>query len=158
MIDWLHNWITGLTGAGILLAAALAVTPEGSGKRMVRFGGGLVLLIVLCRPFVSGIPLELPDIRSAWASDAGHGEEIAKQMQTQLIEERLSAYILSKGRQMGLDILVTAEAELYDGVIMPVRVGITLRGNAPVTDVETLTRWIEKECGIPVKNQQWTRR
>ena len=119
----------------------------------------LILTLVLLYPLfsVDGLSLTLPDAGPGLESGVRNGQEISKQMQAQLIEERLSAYILSKGQQLELDLLVSITTEEQNGLIVPAGVDIFCRGSASVTSVETLTRWIESECGLSASRQNWRR-
>ncbi len=158
MTTWLRDWVTGLTGAAIVATVALAVTPEGTVKKMVRLAVGLVLLLMTVKPLLTA-----PDISAAWAGErqasnqaAADGEVISQGLQMELIERELSAYILSKGQQLGLSLDVEVAVTWVDGAPSVSGVSIASHGG-DVRAVETMTRWLSDECGLPVSLQHWRR-
>ena len=149
--EFIRNWVMTLTGTGIVVAVALALTPEGTIKKIVRMGAGIVLLLATLSPLV-----QLNDIE--WRPDAyinamtvDGGQEIALQAQKAIIADRLSAYISAEGD--GLAAIVTVEA--FDDAIAITGVEINYPRGKQITDIERVTRRIAEIYGIPAYKQTW---
>lgn len=158
MSEWLKSWVMGLTGTGILAAVALAVTPEGTIKKITRMGVGLVLLVMTVKPLTDlrGIELTWDSGLTAQAAVEA-GQTISQDLQVQLIHERLSAYIFAKGESLGLTLEVTPELTEIDGVLTVTGVELVCLKNDTVTAIEEMTRWLTDNCGIAPSQQHWRR-
>jgi hypothetical protein len=156
----LRSWILGLAGAAMVTAAAMTVTPEGKVKKIVALICGLMTVIALIKPFIGLDYTNFSKFLTQYRNDAEtFSSEIANENENltrRIIEERCQAYILDKGKSLGisdLDVTVTA-AWSEEGYWFPVGANL-------VTNADTLTRGklsdcIEAELGIPQEELIWS--
>ncbi|MDR0813273.1 MAG: hypothetical protein LBO63_04645 [Oscillospiraceae bacterium] len=117
MSTLIHQWIIGLAGAAVITVICKTITPEGKTKKTLTLICGFVLLIALVRPFVS-FDYDSFTINTSRFSDsvAAFSEDITqanKNITKRLIEERFVEYIISKGKEQGLEIAAcTTRAEI----------------------------------------------
>ena len=139
--------------ATALLSGILAsITPRGGGRRVVEMCGGLLLMMVLLRPFSGFAPDGFWDMEAlrdpdAEASVLKEGREIVKQ----IIEERTGAYILNKSEQAGLAIQVNVVCT--DDVLAPTPWAVTIRSKRPEHARNALGKILADDLGIPPERQ-----
>lgn len=156
----LRDWVLGLTGAALVSAAARMLAPEGRVKRVVALVCGLVTILALISP------LRRLDAESFAAFAARYREEgraaaagaqiSEEKLLRRIIEERTAAYILDKGRSLGIDdlrVTVTAE-KLEDGTFVPKSARLTTK--AGETARRKLGEIIEAELGISPEELDWS--
>lgn len=135
----------------MLVSVATQLGPEGALRKIVRFTGGLLLLLAMLRPIADYEPNA-----AAWSA-SGYSEAVAR-LELELAAERENtlrhgiaeeweAYIEDKAGSLGA--AVRAEAELDAGNGVPERV--TLRGAYS----EELSRFLASELGIAKEKQIW---
>ncbi len=154
--DWIRNWILSLTGAALVCAAALRLTPEGRVKGVLRMLCAVTMAAALLSPFLrdSALPdyaLELARYRAAAEALTGEGAALGQELDRGIIEQRMEAYILDKARSLGAP-LTGARVTLRwstEGIWLPDRAELT------GTYSETLSRLLESERGIPRQAQTW---
>lgn len=140
-----------MIACAVLVSVAGQLCPEGALRTVVRFTGGLLLLLALLRP----IARYEPDA-AAW-NTGGYREAVA-QLEQELTAERENAlrrgiaeewqaYIEDKAESLG--VAVRAEAELGAENGVPKRV--TLRGAYS----EELSRFLASELGVAKEKQIW---
>ena len=54
-MEALKGWFTAITGIIVLSAIGEGILPSGNMKKYVRILFGIILVIVICRPFISGM-------------------------------------------------------------------------------------------------------
>ncbi|MCL2030551.1 MAG: hypothetical protein FWG93_03310 [Oscillospiraceae bacterium] len=141
--------------ATALLTGILAsVTPRGGGRRVVEMCGGLLLLLVLLRPFGAlgtggGGVWDLEALR-AGETEASILRE-GREWINQIIAERTGAYILNKSEAAGLAVQVHVVCS--DDVSVPVPWAVTIRSARPEHARGALARMLEEELGIPPERQ-----
>ncbi len=153
MTGWLREWLTGLIAAAMVLSLLYALVPKGTMHAILRFSGGLVLLLAVLRPLMQVNVEELRVHYRAYEREvdrqiALYQEENQTQM-AEIIEEELSAYISKKAAERGCACEVQVETELQDGIPMPCGVALNIPYDA------SLAQWIGAEIGIAEENQSW---
>ena len=120
MMEWMKQWLLGVTGAAILAALAEGIMPEGGIRPIGKLVCGLMLLAAVLKPLagldVTAFPEEL-------LYDIPHSQQLEEETQArmkQLIEEEFSAYSMDKARDFGVDcgIRVTCQRE-ESGLFLP---------------------------------------
>ena len=140
-----------MVACAVLVSVATQLCPEGALRKIVRFTGGLLLLLVMLRP----IARYEPDA-AAW--NAGGYREAVTRLEQELsterenalrdgIAEEWEAYIEDKAGSLGVEIRAEAELGAENGV--PER--LTLHGAYS----EELSRFLASELGIAKERQQW---
>lgn len=151
----LRDWLLGVVAAAMAVALAQALTPEGAVKRIGRLAGGLVLLLAVVKPvgdLAAGrltLPgLALPTLGTEEAGQAG--EEVMKS----LIAQKVGAYIVDKGRELGLscEATVTVAEGASD---WPVPWEAEIRGSWSEEQRQALSRAVEEELDIPAQRQSF---
>ena len=140
-----------MVACAVLVSVAAQLCPEGALHKIVRFTGGLLLLLAMLRPVAGYEPGAV-----AWSA-GGYREAVAR-LERELTAERenalrdgiaeeWAAYIEDKAESLGA--AVRAEAEMGDGDGLPERV--TLRGAYS----EELSRFLASELGVAKEKQTW---
>ena len=103
-MEWLSDWLIGVTAAAILCALADRLMPEGSVRRVSKLAMGLVMLAALLRPLVqveTSSPLDVwADYQARTAAQAQELEAERDQAMKRIIEQEFSAYIVDKAAQL----------------------------------------------------------
>lgn len=159
-MEWLRGWVTGIASAAFLLAIAQAVTPPGTGKKVVRLAGGLVMVLVVIRPLlgVSLSDFSLRDIPAIATMDRSfeNVENAGMSAMQTIIEERTAAYILTEVQTRNLSLTVTVSAKALSEGEVPMPYAVTLRGaEVSKAEQESLARWLETQVGLPRERQTW---
>lgn len=150
---FLRQWLLGVVACAMLVSLFEQVCPEGSLRRVVRFTGGLLLLLAMLRPLA-----EIEPEHSSW--DPGSYREAVAQLELELgrthenaladgIASELEAYIEDKARGLGAEVRAEVKTTVRGGVPSPERV--TLHG----TYNEALARTIAAELGVTEEKQLW---
>lgn len=154
MMESLRTWLSSIVAVTLLLSIAQSLVPEGTLRRVAGFTGGLVLLVALVRPVLSG---GLPDLTletERWTA-AIEEEQAALSREGEdalaaLIAERTASYIWDKGAALGLE--VTASVETRTGEAgLPVPYSVELEGAWS----QALSAYIADELNIPPERQVW---
>lgn len=153
MTTWLREWLTGLIAAAMVLSLLYALVPKGTMHAIIRFGGGLILLLAVLRPLLR---INVEELRTHYRT---YQQEIDQQIHiyqeesqtqmTSIIEEEMAAYISKKADEMGFACEVQVETELRDGIPIPCGVSLNIPYNV------SLSRWITEELGISEEKQNW---
>lgn len=160
MMEWMKEWIVGVTAASVLLATVKTMIPKGSIKQVGEFACGLILLLAVAAPLTEldegSLSLALTEFRMAdWESS-----ELLKLENTELIkeiiDEKTCAYISDKAKELGMDCTAEVDYEYSDdGFAYPVSVRI--RGSWTDTQRSQLTAFLESELVISKDNQTYER-
>lgn len=156
----IKSWILGLTGAAILTAVAMAVTPEGRVKKVTQLVCGAVVILALISPVV-GFDYETFAISAAMYRQQGQEysqslEESSAAITRLIIEEECEAYILDKGARAGAgEMTVSVEAQWSEeGCWYPCMAEIKTDADESVK--KELCMYIEGELGIPEEKIIWS--
>lgn len=156
----LKQWITGITCAAIIAAAAQALAPPGRVKKAGRLAVGLLLLLAVLKP-LGGLDYDalagaLARYRPDSAACAAALEEKNQAVLKTVIEEKTGAYISDKAEALGMN--CAAEVTYYygpDGEVRPE--AVVVRGEFTENQQAQLSRALEGELGIPAARQSFER-
>lgn len=152
----MRQWVSSITAASMLAAVAMALTPSGRVKQVLRLACALMCALAVAGPLakldLGGLAAAMAKYEQKAEAITAQAEEEAKMLDRTYIEERCEAYILAKA----------AEAELaVDGVSLSARWdedglvwypwSVTVQ--APYNG--GLAGLIESELGIPAERQDW---
>lgn len=159
MSEFLRSWILSLTGASILSACAMAMTPEGPAKKAVKTVCGIVACLALISP-VAEAELDSYDgvfrkYKEEAAAVSVEIDGINKKILRDIIESETEAYISDKGILLGLDIKsVRVDTQLReDGYYHPYSAVVT--GHIDDYGKKQLGRYMLTELGIHEENIYW---
>ena len=159
MSDFVHNYIQTLVYSAVFCFLALALTPEGSGKKAVGIACAAAMMIAVISPVVSidlgDYSKTLTEYKLKAEEYAGNGKTESENLNRLHIQDRCQAYILDKAKEIGADISeITVTAEWSsDGFWYPVsceiRYGCSDRQRAE------LEAFIGAQLGISKDEQKW---
>lgn len=152
-MTFLRSWLLSVTACAVLVSIVQQLTDGGAMKKIVRFVGGMVLMLAMLRPLLS-LTFDLPEL------DGGHYREAVEALKETLNAEQDSAlgdsiaaqtqaYIEDKASSLGLSVRAEVQTALRDGVPFPD--SVTLYGE----NSAALGAYIVQELGIAEENQLW---
>ncbi len=152
-MEFLRQWLLGAVACALLVSAAEQLCPRGSVRTVMRFVGGLLLMMALLRPLTR---LRIPD--AAW--DTASYREAVTRAETSLALERENtlrrgiaaqweAYIEDKAESLGAAVRAEVELETRGGAALPGRV--TLHGPYSAA----LAGYLANELGVAKEKQLW---
>lgn len=152
MIEAIRGWIISVAAAAFLVSLSQSLIPEGTVRKIAGFAGGLVLLLVMLKPFpgvdVSGLELGYEDYAMEIQQRQTELKEQSNQTMGELIAEKTEAYILDKAAALGISCTVRVLMEPgKDGT--PIPTGAELTGEKS----DALADYMERELGIPKERQ-----
>lgn len=153
-MSFLRQWLLGVVGCALAVSLAQRVCGSGSMRAVMRFAGGLTLVLCLVQPLRGAAPEALlPDLAAYRAEAAQREAELRAQYESALSEriaQRTGEYIEAEARQRGLSVHAEVDVQSVDGVLLPVQA--TLHGPYSAA----LAEWIASTLGITEEEQQWT--
>ena len=159
MSEIFREWILRLAGAAILPACAMALTPEVKARKAVRAVCACITLLAFIYPLMEMKIGEIDDVFSDYREQvqavSGEIMDVNEKIQTDIIESETEAYILDKGKNLGLE-MVSAEVEAKgreDGNFYPYTVKIEGRGNGGA--VQSLKDIVAAELGVAPDKIYW---
>lgn len=160
MMEFVREWLLGVTCAAMALALAEIVAPEGGVKRVCRLAGGLVLLLAAVSPVLK---LDEADLSRALTeyrvTTQDYGDALVEKnnlLYRTIIEEKTAAYILDKAEELGISCQVEVTFE-YDRDGTPCPYEVSLCGTWTDEQLSRLSRTLEADLGIPAERQRFER-
>jgi hypothetical protein len=153
-MSFLRQWLLGIVGCALVISLAQRACTNESMRAVMRFAGGLTLVLCLVQP-LRGAAADalLPDIGAYRAEAAQRESELRVQYEAALSEsiaQRTDEYIEAEAQRHGLAVRAEVRVQSVDGVLQPVQT--TLHGPYSAA----LAEWIEATLGITEEAQQWT--
>lgn len=153
MMDAIGQYIYRVCGAALISAVIRHLTKESGVCQMIA---GLFLALTVLAPFadlrLGDFEKLLPDIDNGAQIAVENGKADYEKELVRCISDRVEAYILDKGQDLGLSL--TVEIELSDDA-MPKPVGVRLRGEASPYAKRRMQQILADELGIAKENQLW---
>ena len=155
MMDWMRNWIIGVTCASILLSAMQTLMPSGGVKKAGRIAGGLLLLLAVAAPLmeldVRALALSLTEFRMEQSGSSALLELENKRLVKEIIAEQTAAYISDKARELEIECGVEVTYEFGEnGTAYPV--SVILVGNLSPDQREKLSEFIQINLAVSKEN------
>ncbi len=152
-MEILRQWLLSVVGCAFLVSLACQTAPAGAVREILRFAGGLTLILCMLRP-LGGVELDASAFDlSAWGGERAALEEAySAELSDELgavIAERTGAYIEDKADAIGLAVTAQVEARESGSTILPY--AAVLYGERS----EALAALMETELGIPRERQEW---
>ena len=156
---FLHGYIQTLVYSAAFCFVALAVTPDGIGKKAVGIVCAAAMIIAVISPIasidMSDYSKSLSEYKLAAQKYAESGKQDSEILNRMYIQDKCRAYILDKAKKVGADVTeanVTAEWS-NDGFWYPVKCEI--KSDCTDDARAKLAGYIEAELGISKDNQKW---
>ena len=152
-MTFLRSWLLSVTACAVLVSIAQQLTDGGTMKKVVRFVGGMVLMLAMLRPLLS-LTFDLPELDGENYREAVEAlkETLSAEQDSALsnsIAAQTQAYIEDKASSFGLSMRAEVQTALRDGVPLPD--SVTLYG----TKSAALSAYIAQELGIAEEKQLW---
>ena len=152
-MTFLRSWLLSVTACAVLISIAQQLANDGAMKKIVRFVGGMVLMLTMLRPLLS-LSFDLPALDGESYREAVEAlKETLSAEQEDALRERIAAqtqaYIEDKASSLGLSVRAEVQTALRDGVPFPD--SVTLYGE----NSAALGAYIVQELGIAEENQLW---
>jgi hypothetical protein len=126
-------------------------------SRQIKLITGLFMVLAILSPLadlrMNDLSHILPDVSDEVKESVEKGQESYSKELARCISERVEAYILDKGGQLGVSLDV--QVELSEDP-MPVPVRVRLKGNVSPYTKSRLQQILAKELGIGKEDQIWT--
>ncbi|HHU06166.1 MAG TPA: hypothetical protein GXZ65_06795 [Clostridiales bacterium] len=160
MIGLFRSWILGLTAASIIAAVLISISPAGKPRKITTFAAAFMLVVAMVKPILS---FDFSTFQSSVLKYGVMAEDYSSLLKEEnyrlmrvIIEERSSAYISDKAKNIGIeDIAVTVLTQKGDdGYPYPQEVSIEAR--CTQAQKTALTDYIESEFGVPKSKQHWS--
>lgn len=153
VMDLIRHWLLSIVCTAFLVSLIDRLSPDGAIRQLIRFGGGLVLLLCVLQPLgEADITEYLPDISALSAEKSALEEYYREESKSDLsavIAARAGEYIEDKARALGFEVTAEVSVQEEDGRIVPY--SAVLYG----TKDKTLTELLACELDIPLERQEW---
>ena len=158
MMEWMRQWLLGVTCAAMLVGILRALLPKGGVGAAGRLAGGLLLMIATVQPLLAldpdALAQRLTQLRLEQAAQTQQLEEFGGDLLEELIEEQTQAYILDKAEELGMDCQVEVTCRRQEeGVPVPDRVRVS--GTFTGAQRDRLSQIIETDLAIPEEAQSY---
>ena len=125
-MTFLRSWLLSVTACAVLISIAQQLANDGAMKKIVRFVGGMVLMLAMLRPLLS-LSFDLPALDGESYREAVEAlKETLSAEQEDALRERIAAqtqaYIEDKAASLGLNVRAevrTAYMTVYHCRILP---------------------------------------
>ena len=153
------QWIIGLAASALITGVALAVTPEGRVRGVLKLVTGAVMVIALVSPVLrfnlDAFSVNAAESREKLQAVQDSVDEAGNRLSRDVIEQACAAYILDKAQGLGIEVQAVSVTAKWgdDGIFYPYEARITAR----LDDEQkgALSRAIEAELGIAPERQYW---
>ena len=153
MMGLIRQWLLGVIAAAVCLSLLEEMVPKGPVKAIARMTGGLVMFLLLLKPWTNlelgEIPWEYREYQQQIDRQIdGYRDDYLQQMEA-IIENELSAYISLEAESMGIECRVSVKTVLENEGPVPSEVSLDTEKH------DALASWIAEELGIPEAQQHW---
>lgn len=161
MMDWMRQWLLGVTCTALVLALAESLSPAGNVKKVCRLAGGLALVLAVVSPILSLDEGAMSRALSEYGFHVQRYEEALSEQNDLLyktiIEENTAAYIVDKAEELGIS-CQTEVTFAYDEDGMPYPWEVTARGTWTQEQRQALAHMLEEDLGVPPQRQTYEER
>lgn len=160
MTEFAQEWVRAVAGAALICAAAMALTPRGKVKNVLKLICGIVLIMAMISPFLGkelpNMSMDLSEYRKKADEIIGQAQEKENGLSRTIIEDEMETYILDKAKSLNVQ-LESAEVSVKwgdEGCWYPYEVRVT--ADIPQRERNQLSSNIEAELGVPNERQYWS--
>ena len=157
-MEWLRSWICGICAAAILVSVAYAMAPKNSAGHFVRLSGAVIIILAVLAPFkqfkIEAISPYIVRYNLSYENLTENLQAENEKIQSLIIEDKMSTYILQRAQEIGVSCEVTVSAgKSEDGYLYPASAHVVLDAATPEKKRLELMEIIEQECAIPDQAQ-----
>lgn len=148
-----------LCAVSILAGAALTLAPEGRVKRVMRFACSAALLGCIFNGIgildLDEYALEIARNREREQMFLEESQQLSRELNRRVIEERCAAYILDKAENMGISLrsLQIHASWNPEGIWVPDSAVLVFDGSED--EQQQISRLLEADLGIQLHRQEW---
>lgn len=157
MTDAVRTYLLSIIAAVFLGTLCGAFFPKGNLKKLMQFVCGLLLVIVLVRPYASlDYSVFSQAIAKAFMQSQQTKSRVAvknRELVAEIIKQNTEAYILDKAHQN--DMQITAEVIMDGFDTYPYPSAVIIIGRFTAAQQAALCSLISRELGIPSDRQEW---
>lgn len=147
-MDFFKDWILQICVISLLIAVFNSLTPKISGAKMVRLCGSILLVFCMFAPIQKIRKIDFTKTALYAGAEEISQTEVVEQneeFKAKIIEQHLTAYILQRTKQKGIDCEVNIDiGKDENGNSVPEKIWISCKN----TDWETVRNMIQTECDI----------
>lgn len=147
-MEFLKNWILEICVVSFLIAVINSLAPKTSGAKLVRLCGSILLVFSIFAPLQKIRTIDFTKTALYAGAEEVSTTEITEEnerLKAKIIEQHLTAYILKRTKQMGIDCEVKIDiGKDENGKSIPEKISITCNDD----DWKTVRNMIQTECGI----------
>ena len=152
-MTFLRSWLLGVVACAVLVSLAGQLTDGGTMKKIVRFAGGMLLMLAMLRPLLR-LDLAVLDVDLAsYRETVAQLELELTQRQEDALSARIAAetgaYIEDKAHALGAEVTAEVTVREEDGAFIPDRAVLFGEENAELSVLLT------QELGIAPEKQEW---
>ncbi|MEF9970982.1 MAG: stage III sporulation protein AF [Oscillospiraceae bacterium] len=160
MTELLGAWVRAIGGAALISTLAMALTPNGKVKNVLRIICGIVLIIAIISPLIS---TKIPAMSMDFGKYRKEAEELIQNaensnstMSRAIIEQDCEAYISDKAQSMDIKLYtINVQAKWSDGGYWyPFEA--ELKADISQQEKNRIANMIEAELGISSERQYWS--
>lgn len=155
-MDVIRDYLLAVVAVSILCSTILHLMNNHHGKEIGKIICGLVLTIMILRPFTTLDSLNLDILSNRYEENiqdaVSTGEKLAHSAWSDIIKLETEAYILDKAAELNADIYVTVAVK-EDTLPVPIAADIT--GSISPYARTQLEKIMEDALGITKENQRW---
>lgn len=159
MRELLRNWLAGIVCASMILALADGIIPKGGAKQICRLAGGLILLLATLSPLLKLGKQDLFEVTRRKESDMEAYIQAFEQendfLAQSIIEEKTSAYISDKARELTGSSCVVTVITAGEEHSWPIPAEVILRGVWTQKTKEEMSNFLSAQMGIPESRQHY---
>ena len=154
-MEWLRNYLTGLTAAAVVCALAQELCPNGAVKGVLRSLCGAVMAAALIAPLLRldypAYALELGRYREEAAALTASAEETQRRADRRVVESELESHVMKLAAETGATLRSVRFRLRWAGEGYWYPEAVSLWG----TRSEALEARIEAELGVARSAQTW---
>ena len=155
----MQTLLRSLIALSLFGGAALYLCPEGGSKRVLKLLVTALLVAALLEPLrapdfdlLSAEEARLASLETKLLQDSERKQNTLKEL---LLRQNCERFIITQAQGLGLRV-ERVEVELADAGAKGLQPGsVTLEASGGAEELETLSRLIRDELGIPVERQVW---
>lgn len=161
MIFAVKEWVLQLTGTAIIATAVMMVTPESRVKKAVSLACGCAMIIALLSIKINfdfeSYSKKVAEYKLTMESYTGKIDELNKKLTRDIIEEESTAYILDKGKKLGIkQISASVNAKWDADASYWYLISAKIKTDANADQIKELSYYVEASLGIAKTEQVWS--
>ncbi|MDR0889360.1 MAG: stage III sporulation protein AF [Oscillospiraceae bacterium] len=155
-MEAVREYLIALVAVSMIAVLANALVHGEKMQKIVRFVGGLLILLVAMSPILkinlTDLARRMEDFGQAQGFDNSEVSQNSQEMLAALIKQNTETYIVQKAASIGATVRaeVTLSNEEY-----PTPVAVVIIGTLSAQQLADMEQYLSSALGIPKENQEW---